>query len=130
MRAVLLGELDAVDDGVWRFTPGQRRGIGIAAAEPMYALRADAATNTLVVGPRASLAATTVRARGRMYAPASRVQAKLRYRSPAVAAIVEPTDGGFTLRFEEPVSAAAPGQAAVLYDDDCVVGCGTIMSSA
>ena len=43
-------------DGFWRFTPGQRRGIGVAAAEPLYALRTDAATNTLVVGPRGSLA--------------------------------------------------------------------------
>jgi tRNA-specific 2-thiouridylase len=44
-------------DGVWRFTPGQRRGIGVAAARPLYALRTNAESNTLVVGPRGSLAA-------------------------------------------------------------------------
>ena len=45
-------------EGYWRFTPGQRRGLGIAAAEPLYALATDARTNTVVVGPRASLART------------------------------------------------------------------------
>ena len=57
-------------DGFWRFTPGQRRGLGIAAAEPLYALGADAATNTVVAGPRASLARTRVEVRGRLHAPA------------------------------------------------------------
>src|SRR5215218_4065810 len=55
-------------DGFWRYTPGQRRGLGIAAAEPLYALRTDAATNTVIVGPRAALAVDSVHARGRMYA--------------------------------------------------------------
>jgi tRNA-specific 2-thiouridylase len=117
-------------DGVWRFTPGQRRGIGVAAPEPVYALRADARTNTLVVGPRAALGATTVHARGRLYAPVRRAAAKLRYRSPEAAARVEEKPGGFTLHFDEPVYAAAPGQAAVVYDRDCVVGCGTITEAA
>ena len=46
--------------GVWRFTPGQRRGLGVSSAAPLYALRTDAATSTLVVGPRESLATTSV----------------------------------------------------------------------
>jgi tRNA-specific 2-thiouridylase len=117
-------------EGVWRFTPGQRRGIAVTAPEPLYALRADAATNTLVVGPRQALATSTVHARGRLYARISRVQAKLRYRSPAAPARVEETSEGFALHFDEPVHAAAPGQAAVLYDGDCVVGCGTITRAA
>ena len=69
-------------DGFWRFTPGQRRGLGVAAPEPLYALATDARTNTVVAGPRAALARTRVSARGRLYAPADRVAAKLRYRSP------------------------------------------------
>ena len=84
--------------GFWRFTPGQRRGLGVSAAEPLYALGTDARTNTVVVGPRASLARTRVSARGRLFAPAGRVTAKLRYRSPAVAASVEQTASGFRLR--------------------------------
>ncbi len=54
-------------DGVWRFTRGQRRGIGVAAAEPLYALRSEPATATLVVGPRRSLACTTVEVEGTLH---------------------------------------------------------------
>jgi tRNA-specific 2-thiouridylase len=116
-------------DGVWRYTPGQRRGIGIAAPEPLYALRSDTRTNTLVVGPRESLATRTVTARGRLYVPVTRADAKLRYRSPAVPARVERTDRGFRLELDEPAYAVAPGQAAVLYDDDVVIGCGLVSSA-
>ncbi len=115
-------------DGVWRYTPGQRRGIGVAAPEPLYALRSSG--NALVVGPRSALATSTVHARGRLYAEVTRVDAKLRYRSPAVGASVETTAGGFTLHLDEPVYGAAAGQAAVLYQDDAVVGCGAITEAA
>ena len=113
-------------DGVWRFTPGQRRGLRLTANEPLFALRSDAATNTLVVGPRASLASLRVEARGRLYVAVERAEAKLRYRSAAVGARVLPTEGGFALELDEPVDAVAPGQVAVLYDDDAVVGAGVI----
>jgi tRNA-uridine 2-sulfurtransferase len=113
-------------DGFWRFTPGQRRGLGVVAAEPLYALRTDARRNTVVVGPRAALAATTVRVRGRLYAPAAHVEAKLRARSPLISARVDETARGFTLHLAEPFEGAARGQTAVVYDDDAVVGAGTI----
>jgi tRNA-specific 2-thiouridylase len=116
-------------DGVWRYTPGQRRGIGIAAAEPLYALRSDAATNTLVVGPRGSLACTTVEVGGTLYAPVDDVEAKLRYRSSALPARVTETATGFTLELAEPAYGVAPGQIAVLYDDGAVVGCGVVSSA-
>ena len=116
-------------DGVWRFTPGQRRGLGIASREPLYALRTDASTSTVVVGPRRALATQTVHARGRLFVPVQRVEAKLRYRSPGVAADVVETDRGFVLRLDEPAFAVAPGQAAVLYEDDIVVGSGVITSA-
>jgi tRNA-specific 2-thiouridylase len=115
--------------GVWRFTPGQRRGLGVASSEPLYALRTDPATSTVVVGPRRSLAVRTVHARGRLHVPAERVEAKLRYRSPAVAATVSVDERGFTLDLDEPAYAVAPGQAAVLYQDDAVVGSGVIAST-
>jgi tRNA-specific 2-thiouridylase len=114
--------------GFWRFTPGQRRGLGVAAGEPLYALRTDAATNTVVVGPRAALAVTRVEARGRLYADVARAEVKLRYRSPAVAAQVSAVPGGFSLDLAEPAFAVARGQAAVLYEGDTVVGAGTISS--
>jgi tRNA-specific 2-thiouridylase len=112
--------------GHWRFTPGQRKGLGVSAPEPLYALRADARTNTVVVGPRAALARTAVEATGRLYVPARRVEAKLRYRSDAVRARVEELPRGFRLELEEPVYGVAPGQAAVLYEGDAVVGAGLI----
>src|ERR671936_811548 len=116
-------------EGFWRFTPGQRRGLGVAAPEPLYALRTEPRTNTVVVGPRESLARRRVTARGRLYVPVERVEAKLRYRSPAVGAAVEPAAAGFRLHLDEPVYGAAPGQAAVLYEGDAVVGAGTIRSA-
>jgi tRNA-specific 2-thiouridylase len=124
------GEQVGTHDGFWRFTPGQRRGLGVSAAEPLYALETDARTNTVVVGPRASLARTSVTARGRLYATAGRVEAKLRYRSPAVPAAVEETADGFRLRLEEPAYGVARGQAAVLYDGDAVVGSGVVTSAS
>ena len=117
-------------DGYWRFTPGQRRGLGVAAAEPLYALRTDARTNTVVVGPRASLARRRVEVRGRLDRDTRRVEAKLRHRSPAVAATVSRSPGGFELILDEPFYGVAPGQTAVLYDDVAVVGAGTIVASA
>jgi tRNA-specific 2-thiouridylase len=117
-------------DGFWRYTPGQRRGIGVAAAEPLYALRADASTNTLVVGPRGSLACTRVEVRGTLHVPVERAEAKLRYRSPALPARVEPTASGFVLELAEPAYGVAPGQIAALYADGAVVGCGVVSSAA
>ena len=117
-------------DGFWRYTPGQRRGIGVAAPEPLFALRTDAARNTVVVGPRAALARRSVDARGRLYVDAARVTAKLRYRSPALPATVEPTGPGFRLRLDEPAYGVATGQAAVLYEGDAVVGCGVVTAAA
>ena len=117
-------------EGFWRFTPGQRRGLGVAAPEPLYALRTEPRTNTVVVGPRAALACTEVSARGRLYVPMARAEAKLRYRSPAVQAAVEPRRSGFRLRLDDPAYGVAPGQAAVLYDGDVVVGSGLITKDA
>ena len=116
--------------GHWRFTPGQRKGLGVAAPHPLYALRSDARTNTVVVGPRSSLARTTVEASGRLYLPVEHAAAKLRYRSDAVPARVEATDDGFRLELEAPSFGVAPGQAAVLYDGDVVVGAGVIRPPA
>jgi tRNA-specific 2-thiouridylase len=113
-------------DGLWRFTPGQRRGLGLASAEPLYAVRTDGAANALVVGPRSALECTRVEARGRLYVDVDRAEAKLRYRGTTVGAGVSRRDGGFALELEEPVAAVAPGQVAVLYDGGVVVGAGVI----
>jgi len=113
--------------GFWRFTPGQRKGLGVAAAEPLYALRSEPATNAVVVGPHAALATDEVTVRGRLYVELDRAEAKLRYRSPAVGAAVTAIEGGFRLRLDRPAHGVAAGQAAVLYDEGAVVGAGTIV---
>jgi tRNA-uridine 2-sulfurtransferase len=117
-------------DGYWRFTSGQRRGLGVAAARPLYVLRTEPSSNSVVVGPREELAVTKVEAYGALYVPVSRGEAKLRYRSPAVRAHVTASNGGFSLQLEEPAYAVARGQVAVVYDDDAVVGAGVITGVA
>jgi tRNA-specific 2-thiouridylase len=113
-------------DGYWRFTPGQRRGVGVAAARPLYVLRTDRAANAVVVGPRESLAVSRVEAEGTLYAPVSKADVKVRYRSPAVSADVRQANGGFALDLEQAAYGVAPGQVAALYDGDVVVGAGVV----
>jgi tRNA-specific 2-thiouridylase len=112
--------------GFWRFTTGQRRGLGVSAAEPLYVLRTDPGANTVVVGPGESLAVETISARGRLYVRVNRAEVKWRYRSPAVPAAVEETERGFRLELEAPAYGVAAGQTAVLYDDGVVVGAGLL----
>ena len=112
--------------GYWRFTPGQRKGLRVAAREPLYALRSEPRTNTVVVGPRKSLARSSLAVTGRLYVPADRAEAKLRYRSEAIWADVEETGDGFRLDLDEPAYGVAAGQAAVLYEQSVVVGAGLI----
>ena len=116
-------------DGLWRFTPGQRRGIGIAAPEPVFALRTDRATNTLVIGPRRALEVREVEVQGRLYLPVERAGVKLRYRSGEVPTTVRSSAAGFRLLLDRPALAVAPGQVAVLYDEEAVVGAGVIVSA-
>ncbi len=116
-------------EGTWAFTPGQRRGIGVVAERPLYVLDTDAAANTVVVGPREALGRRRVRAAGRLYLPVDRAEAKLRYRSAPVPASVSDTADGFELELDEPAFGVAKGQAAVLYEGDAVVGCGTVTAA-
>jgi tRNA-specific 2-thiouridylase len=118
-------------DGFWRFTPGQRRGLGVATGAPAYALRTEPSTNTVVVGAKESLARRRVVSRaGRLFVPADRVEAKVRYRSPATPAFVTRMKRGFRLDLEVPAYGVAAGQAAVLYDDEAIVGAGLISSAS
>jgi tRNA-specific 2-thiouridylase len=117
-------------DGFWRFTPGQRRGLGIASASgPLYVIETRAKANLVTIGPERALARRRVSVRGKLYLPVGRAEVKLRYRSPALPAEVEPSSNGFRLHLLEPAFAVARGQAAVLYDDEAVVGCGLVTSA-
>jgi tRNA-uridine 2-sulfurtransferase len=112
--------------GFWRFTTGQRRGLGVSSAGPLYVLRTDPGANTVVVGPRESLAIETISARGRLYVRVNRAEVKWRYRSPAVPAAVQETEQGFRLALDAPAYGVAAGQTAVLYDAGVVVGAGLL----
>jgi tRNA-specific 2-thiouridylase len=114
--------------GYWRFTPGQRKGLGVSAEQPLYAIRSDARTNTVVVGGRDALARTAIAASGHLYVPVERADVKLRYRSAAVPARIRPHEGGFRLELDQPAYGIAPGQAAVLYEGGVVVGAGVIQA--
>ncbi|MEA2481296.1 MAG: tRNA-uridine 2-sulfurtransferase [Thermoleophilaceae bacterium] len=117
-------------DGQHAFTVGQRRGLGVAAAEPLYVLRKEPGTRTVTVGSRAELATTRVVVRNAtLHRDAGEVHAvKLRYRSSPIACRATPTSapGGLELELAEPFDGAAPGQTACLLRGDAVVGWGVI----
>ena len=120
-------------DGHHRFTVGQRKGLRLAAPEPLYVLAKDAASNRVTVGPRSALATRAVSVRGaRLLRAGTEVDAvKLRYRSRAVPCRVADDVGPglhkrLELALEVPVDGAAPGQTACLLSGDVVVGYGTI----
>jgi tRNA-specific 2-thiouridylase len=120
-----------VHDGHHNFTVGQRRGIGVAAAAPLYVTGTDATANTVTVGPRHELGTDRVELRDAvLHRDGSRVdRVRLRYRSPAVAATVRSPAGrhaSMRIDLAEPFEGVAPGQAAVLMSGDTVVGHGTI----
>jgi tRNA-specific 2-thiouridylase len=115
--------------GFWGFTPGQRKGLGVATGAKLYAIGTVPRRNAVVVGPRESLARRSVSASGRLFADVSRADVKLRYRSPAAPARVERMSRGFRVTLDDAAYGVAPGQAAVLYDGDVVVGAGRVTSA-
>jgi tRNA-specific 2-thiouridylase len=119
-------------DGLERFTIGQRKGLQLAFGEPRYVVRLEAASRRVVIGTKSELARTELTARGANWlvekptSPFS-CRVKIRYRSRLVPATVEPrAEGRFAVHFAEPCESVAPGQAAVCYDGDRVMGGGWI----
>jgi tRNA-specific 2-thiouridylase len=121
--------------GIAHFTVGQRKGLGMAAPEPFYVLRLEPAMRRVVVGPYRALAETRVRlaefnwlgaplAAGETLA----VSAKLRSAQPPVPATLLAGEDreAAELALAAPAGAVAPGQAAVIYDGDRVLGGGWI----
>jgi len=115
--------------GVFNYTVGQRRGLGIAAGEPLYVLGIDAPANTVTVGPRDQLLApalATGPVNWLLPAPAAsgtRVTVQIRaHHVPAAATLAPIEGGGVEVRFETPQAAVTPGQLAVFYDGDRVIG--------
>jgi tRNA-uridine 2-sulfurtransferase len=121
--------------GIAHFTVGQRKSLGIAAAVPLYVLRLDPETRRVVVGPKTALGQTRIPLAEMNWlgeplvaGAAIRAGAKLRSSQPPVAATLLAGEVGddAELVLDAPSGAVAPGQAAVLYDDDRVLGGGWI----
>jgi tRNA-specific 2-thiouridylase len=109
--------------GVVHFTIGQRRGIGVAAAEPLYVIGLDAANARVIVGPRALLAVARLKLRDvNWIGPGAisalprgglSIAARVRSTRPPTPALLMPTG---EIEFVEPESGVSPGQACVFYD--------------
>jgi tRNA-specific 2-thiouridylase len=127
------GRVLATHDGISRFTVGQRRGLGLATGEKLYVIGLDAASARVVVGDESALyRESCVLARVRWIPfphPGGPQRASVRIRSShagAMATIVDRGDGSAVVTFNEPQRAVSPGQAAVFYDGDLVLGGGWI----
>ncbi len=122
--------------GHFRFTIGQRRGLGVAASERLYVLSVDAAANRVVVGPGRELDSHGAALEGVRFLAGTpegplRVSARVRHRAAEVPATVTASgDGSARVSFDAPVRAVTPGQSCVFYDGDVVVGGGVIRRAA
>jgi tRNA-specific 2-thiouridylase len=118
--------------GIALHTVGQRRGLGVAAGQPLFVTSLDPATNTVVVGGADELLQSQCTLEdvnwiaGDVPAEPTRVMGKARYRSPEVACTVQRDSSGLRVEFDQPQRAITPGQALVLYDGEYVLGGGTI----
>ncbi len=121
-------------EGVAFYTTGQRRGLGVAVGQRLYVREVRPETNTVVLGPEDCLQRTSCDVADlNLFDPSlltqqeTHVQVKVRYATPATAAILRPL-GGTSLRilFETPQRALSPGQSAVFYRDDAILGGGII----
>ena len=120
-------------DGVIYYTVGQRKGLGVTFGEPRYVVAKNAVDNTVTLGKNEDLFVNTVRVRelklqklAALDSPV-RVTAKTRYSQRETPALLFPDGEGAALEFDSPVRAPAPGQSAVFYDGDDVVGGGIII---
>ncbi len=127
------GEVLGAHDGIAGYTVGQRRGLGVSARQPLYVLAIDAAQNRVIAGTREEARRERITVTGMHWisgvAPGEPFAAKvkIRYRQPETEATLHPVGTErVEVKFREPQVGPAPGQAAVFYDGDVVIGGGTI----
>jgi tRNA-uridine 2-sulfurtransferase len=129
------GALAGHHGGIHQFTVGQRKGLGVASPSPLYVLSIDPESHQVTVGGEDALLSRTLTARQLNWISIAdltepmRVEVKIRHRhEPAAAAIEKTGEDEVTAHFDEPVRAVTPGQAAVFYQGDVVVGGGWIVA--
>lgn len=128
------GKRIGVHSGVHRFTIGQRKGLGIARPEPLYVIATEPAARRVVAGSKDELmgdSLTAARVNWVSIGPIAeprRAEVKIRYKHIAAPATIipGPDPSRVTVKFDEPQRAITPGQAAVFYDGDTVLGGGWI----
>lgn len=128
------GEVIGRHQGIHRYTVGQRKGLGISSPHPLYVVEVDARQNRVIVGSGEDLLRTemTVGRTNWISIPELtgqlRVEARIRSHSDGAPAILSPREDGLvSVRFDQPQRAVTPGQAAVFYQEDIVVGGGWIV---
>jgi tRNA-specific 2-thiouridylase len=127
------GEVIGEHHGIHNFTVGQRKGLGVATGSPLYVIQISGANKQVIVGGEENLYSRTLRGRrvnliavDDLHEP-MRVTVKIRHRHEPALALIEKSDNDEILvTFDEPQRAITPGQAAVFYDGDTVVGGGWI----
>jgi tRNA-specific 2-thiouridylase len=127
------GEVIGEHAGIHNFTVGQRKGLGVATGSPLYVIKINGAENRVIVGSADHLYSQTLRARrvnliaaGSLEEP-MRVSVKIRHRhEPAPAVMEKIGEDEVLITFDQPQRAITPGQAAVFYDAEIVVGGGWI----
>ena len=121
------GRVVGQHDGYWRFTIGQRRGLGVALGYPVYVLSVNAETHEVVIGPNDALNRAYLRGNApnwyRLPSAGEVVQARIRHRGELLTCeVIEASEDSLVLRFPQAARAAARGQAVVLYSGDVVLG--------
>lgn len=117
--------------GFWNYTIGQRKGLGIAYPQPLYVVALDAEQNAVIVGTEESLLSDTCALTECVWHqgfPKGKVLVKYRSTGKLVPATLEQTSTGAVIHFAEPQRALTPGQSAVVYADDLVLGGGIIQT--
>jgi tRNA-specific 2-thiouridylase len=127
------GQVLGHHDGIEFYTIGQRKGLGITTPKPVYVVELDAENNRVVVGDESALDRDDFTAMNCNWIPFDQltepveVTAKIRYNHPGTPATVTPTgNGAVKVKLHTPQRAITPGQAAVFYQDDLVLGGGWI----
>ncbi|HYB61260.1 MAG TPA: tRNA 2-thiouridine(34) synthase MnmA [Methylomirabilota bacterium] len=128
------GEVLGRHRGLHRYTVGQRRGLGVAVGRPLYVVSLERGSNRVIVGEEQELRSAGCEVREVNWIPFARperplrARVKIRNRHEAADATVEAlAGGGARIRFDEPQRAVTPGQAAVFYDGEIVLGGGWIV---
>jgi len=127
------GQVIGEHNGIHNFTVGQRKGLGVATGSPLYVIQINGDQRQVVVGNQEELYSRTLRARRVNLVSVDdlrepmRVHVKIRHRHEGAPAVLEKASSDEVLvTFDEPQRAITPGQAAVFYDNDVVVGGGWI----